>query len=115
MRATLKDIVAIVQDPDVAAEWAVMEPDVYYKEFAPYGLTALVRFRGRVYIATMTLHPTSPFTFGMLRDIMRVSRRESVVIITDDPKYHDKARRSLSKHGYTFRVENDILYSTKEK
>lgn len=114
MKADMVDVVYVV-GADKANEWFFASPDLYLKDGEPYGLIAYVQQTGAVYVASTTIEPSNPFTFGMLRDIMRLGKDETIVIATDDVDYFKHIQKVLGKHGYTFGIKNGILYSRKDK
>ena len=95
--------------------WLEMHPKLYYKDGKIYGAMGTVEGDdGILYVAAMVEHEDSMFTIGMLKDIILLHNKRTIVLITDVESKQKLIRRALDRYGYTYRYENGIMYSKKE-
>ena len=105
------EILYIVGD-EVLESWLQIIPEVFYKDGKPYGLVGSTRGRdGCLYVAATVTDVDSPFTIGMIREIIRLYKNNEICLITDVESKQDLIRRSLDRYEFSYEVKDGILYS----
>jgi hypothetical protein len=108
--ATVEEIMDIVP-PEYVLDWSLLEPVVFYKNNKPYGLIA--EHEGLV--ASTTSSPELHFTIEMLQYLYAINEKMDITLITDQPEYFKHITALLEPRGFTCSIENDILFSRREK
>jgi len=84
---------------------------IYKLDGVGYGLIGLYPSAGETYVAS-TMHEADViFPFPMLKDLLKLSARTPITIITDVKEFHDKIQEVLVPHGFKFAIMGDIMYS----
>lgn len=106
-----KDIQEIVGE-EYLTEWLLLNPIVYYKDQAPYGVIGTHHAEDNVcYIASSTRNPSIPFTKNMIRDIIRLYKQHSVCLISGDKNSWGRLASALSRYHFTYTYGEDVMYA----
>lgn len=94
------DDLAQVVGEEYEPYWAMLMPELYYKDGSPHGVIGIHRegYMAMVY----SMAKNDEFTVGMLRDIIRLYNRENICLITDVESEFDKIKKVLSRYNFTF-------------
>ena len=94
------------------ASWFEAESLVLYsRDGVGYGLIGLYPSAGETYVAS-TMHEADViFPLPMLKDLLKLSHRVPMTMITDVKEFHDKIQDGLEPHGFKFAIMGDIMYS----
>ncbi len=94
------------------SKWSSLSPVVFYKDKLPYGLVAqMLHTDGYTYIASRVTKDSLPFTVEMIRFLLTLQKEKPICLITDNVVYQEQIASVLSKHGFKFRIIEDVLYS----
>ena len=84
---------------------------IYKKDGIGYGLIGLYKSVDETYVAS-TMHEADViFPLPMIKDLMKLSNRTQITLITDMKEFHDKIKIGLKPHGFKFAIMGDIMYS----
>lgn len=101
----------IITPADILA-WVELSPKKYYKDGKLYGLVGTIRGKDDVlYIASMTVSIEEPFTKSMLRDIIKLYKKNTICLITDVKEKQELIRDTLKRYNFTYSYKNNIMYS----
>jgi len=84
---------------------------LYKRDDVGYGLIGLYNAAGETYVASTMAEADVIFPLPMLKDLLKLSARIPMTMITDVKEFHGKIRDGLEPHGFKFAIMGDIMYS----
>jgi len=84
---------------------------LYKRDGVGYGLIGLHDTAGETYVASTMAEADVIFPLPMLKDLLRLSARVPMTMITDVKEFHGKIQTGLEPHGFKFAIMGDIMYS----
>jgi len=84
---------------------------IYKRDGVGYGLIGLYKAAGETYVASTMHEADVTFPLPMLKDLLKLSARIPMTMITDVREFHDKIQDGLESHGFKFAIMGDIMYS----
>ena len=84
---------------------------LYKRDDVGYGLIGLYNAAGETYVASTMAEADVIFPLPMLKDLLRLSARVPMTMITDVKEFHGKIQTGLEPHGFKFAIMGDIMYS----
>ena len=84
---------------------------LYERDGVGYGLVGLYDTAGETYVASTMKEADVIFPLPMLRDLLRLSSRVPMTMITDVKEFHSKIQVGLEPHGFKFAIMGDVMYS----
>ena len=107
--------IAYIVGTDLAPSWFEQESKIYLLHGEPYGIMSTQEIEGITYIMSAVVSPEKPFTKGMITDIIKLYRKKSICLITDDINYHEHMKTSLSRYNFEYIIEDNLLLSYHKK
>ncbi len=84
---------------------------IYKRDDVGYGLIGLYEAAGETYVASTMAEADVIFPLPMLKDLLKLSARVPMTMITDVKEFHGKIQDGLEPHGFKFAIMGDIMYS----
>ena len=106
----ITEIAIVLDNPYHLPKWLDKSTKVYYKDGKPYGLIRCIENDGLMFIASTATHIDHPFTVGMIKDIRKMMKKQTVCLMSAEESKHEFLKEKLSRYGFEHYTEDGVLY-----